>query len=46
MSCYFVEVENENKDFLWLSKETVENEYALPSAFKKIWQEGCSLLED
>lgn len=47
MSCYFVEVEvNENKDFLWLTKETAENEYALPSAFKKIWQEGCSLLEE
>lgn len=46
MNCYFVEVkENENNTFLWLEKETIEQEYALPSAFKKIWQEGCRILE-
>lgn len=47
MDCYFVAVkEYENNDFLWLEKEIVEKEYALPSAFKKIWQEGCGLLEE
>jgi A/G-specific adenine glycosylase len=47
MNCYYVNVgENENKTFLWLEQETVEKQYALPSAFKKIWQEGCSFLEE
>lgn len=47
MNCYFVDVkQNENNDFLWLEKETVEKEYALPTAFKKTWQEGCRILEE
>jgi len=47
MNCYFVNVkQNENNDFFWLEKETVEKEYALPSAFKKTWQEGCSFSEE
>ncbi|WMI82282.1 A/G-specific adenine glycosylase [Anaerotignum sp. MB30-C6] len=47
MDCYFVDVkEYENNGFLWLDKETVEKEYALPSAFKKVWEEGGSLLEE
>ncbi|MDD3394579.1 MAG: A/G-specific adenine glycosylase [Anaerotignum sp.] len=47
MNCYFVHVkQNENKGFLWLDKETVEKEFALPSAFKKTWLEGCNILEE
>lgn len=41
MDCYYVEVsKREESDLLWLTKEEAENAYALPSAFKKIWQEG------
>ena len=47
MNCYFVDVKKkENQTFLWLEKETVEKEYALPSAFKKVWMEGCGFLEE
>ncbi len=47
MDCYFVEVkENRNETFLWIDRQTAEKEYALPSAFKKIWWEGCAGLEE
>lgn len=48
MACYFVEVnecETEN-GFRWLERKIIEETYALPSAFKKIWEEGCSMLQE
>lgn len=47
MNCYFVDVkERENGAFVWLEKQIIKAEYALPSAFKNTWQEGCSFLEE
>ena len=47
MDCYYVTVkENQNETFAWLERERAEQEYALPSAFKKIWKEGCAGLEE
>lgn len=41
MDCYFVKVsERIDSDLLWLTKEEAEASFALPSAFKKIWQKG------
>ena len=41
MDCYFVKVSKKiDSDLLWLTKEEAEASFALPSAFKKIWQEG------
>ena len=41
MDCYFVKVsEKRESDLLWVSIEDAETTYALPSAFKKAWQEG------
>lgn len=46
MDCYFVTVfERTDSDLLWLTKEEAEAEYALPSAFKKIWQEGIERMK-
>lgn len=46
MDCYFVKVsERTDSDLLWLTKEEAEANYALPSAFKKIWQEGFKRME-
>lgn len=43
MDCYYVKVrEKIDSDLLWVTKEEAEENYALPSAFKKIWQEGLS----
>lgn len=47
MDCYYVAVKHkEHNGFLWLDKDVIEKEYALPSAFKKTWQEGCHILEE
>lgn len=43
MDCYFVTVSDKTEtDLLWLSVEEAEKSFALPSAFKKIWQEGLN----
>ena len=43
MDCYFIKVtERTESELLWLTKEEAETSYALPSAFRKIWQEGLS----
>lgn len=47
MDCYFVKVsERVESDLLWLTKEEAEKSFALPSAFKKIWQEGIRQMEE
>ncbi len=41
MNCYFILCEShQNTDFLWLSKDMIEAEYALPSAFSNIWNDA------
>lgn len=46
MDCYFVKVsERIESELLWLTKEESEGSYALPSAFKKIWQEGLNRMD-
>lgn len=41
MNCYFILCKShQNTDFLWLSKDVIETEYALPSAFSQIWNEA------
>lgn len=43
MDCYYVEVsKREESGLLWLTREEAEAAYALPSAFKRIWQEGLA----
>lgn len=43
MDVYFVDVtEVAENDFVWLTKEEMEAEFALPSAFKKAWDAGCN----
>ncbi|MBR4015933.1 MAG: A/G-specific adenine glycosylase [Anaerotignum sp.] len=47
MECYFVNVmEKTESPLLWVNKDAAEAEYALPSAFKKIWQEGIERLKE
>lgn len=36
MKAYKITVKRKNKEFIWVSKEQLESEYALPTAFKKI----------
>ena len=46
MDCYFIKVlEKGESDLLWLSIEDAETSYALPSAFKKTWQEGLEIIK-
>lgn len=46
MTCYFVLVEDVKENpFLWIQPEEMQERYALPSAFKKIWEEGILLLK-
>ena len=46
MDCYFVRVTKKTEsDLLWLTREEAEAQYALPSAFKKIWAEGLKQME-
>ena len=41
MNCYYVKVFDKiDAELLWVSIEDAKKSYALPSAFKKIWQEG------
>lgn len=42
MDCYFV-VAKEQRDtiFQWVTREQAEKMFALPSAFRKQWEEGC-----
>ncbi|MFI3175694.1 MAG: A/G-specific adenine glycosylase [Bacillota bacterium] len=43
MEGYFIQCHDVNENnFVWKTMETIQNEYALPSAFKKIWTEGCN----
>lgn len=42
MDCYFVMVQERCDDcFQWVTKEEMEDTFALPSAFKKAWAAGC-----
>ncbi|WP_317856279.1 A/G-specific adenine glycosylase [Chakrabartyella piscis] len=46
MDVYFVEVkELVENEFTWLTKEGMEQEFALPSAFKKAWIAGCNRIK-
>ncbi len=36
MMAYKINIEKEDEEFIWVSKEQLEKEYALPTAFKKI----------
>ena len=46
MDCYFIKVkEKVESDLLWITKEEAEEQFALPSAFRKIWKEGLDKLE-
>ncbi len=46
MTCYFVLAEErEDTPFIWIEPEKMQEAYALPSAFKKIWEEGISFLD-
>lgn len=46
MDCYFIKVlEKGESDLLWVSIEDAETTYALPSAFKKTWQEGLERIK-
>lgn len=46
MDCYFVKVsEKTEAELLWITKEDAEQNYALPTAFKKIWQEGVKKID-
>lgn len=47
MDCYYINVTKKmDSDLLWLTKEDAEANYALPSAFKKIWSEGMQKMKD
>lgn len=47
MDCYFgVVFEKCASDLIWATKEEAASAYALPSAFKKVWQEGLKRMED
>lgn len=37
MMAYRIIVEKENEEFIWISKKQLEKDYALPTAFKKIF---------
>ena len=46
MDCYFIKVSKKtSSELLWITKEEVEQNYTLPSAFKKIWQEGLKKMQ-
>ena len=47
MDCYYVKVfQKMDTALLWLTKTEAEGSFALPSAFKKIWQEGLKKMEN
>lgn len=47
MDCYFGRVyEKCDSDLIWLTREEAISDYALPSAFKKVWREGLKRMED
>ncbi|MBQ1220526.1 MAG: NUDIX domain-containing protein [Peptococcaceae bacterium] len=35
MVCYYLECESENAQFTWVNADALQNEIALPTAFKK-----------
>ena len=46
MDCYFIKVvEKVASNLVWITKEEAEDQFALPSAFRKIWKEGLDKLE-
>lgn len=46
MDCYFIKVSKKtSSELLWITKEEAEQNYTLPSAFKKIWQEGLMKMQ-
>ena len=46
MDCYFIKVSKKTSSELsWITKEEAEQNYTLPSAFKKIWQEGLMKMQ-
>ena len=46
MDCYFIKVSKKtSSELLWITKEEVEQNYTLPYAFKKIWQEGLMKMQ-
>lgn len=46
MDCYYIKViKKEASELLWITKENAEQEYALPSAFKKIWADGIDFMK-
>lgn len=46
MDCYYILVEEkEETPFTWVELADMTEQYALPSAFKKIWQEGLQKME-
>lgn len=47
MDAYFIDVKAmKDTPFQWVTIEDAKEKYALPSAFKKIWTEGLTMLED
>ncbi len=47
MDCYYVKVcEKTETNLLWLTRREAEAEYALPSAFRRIWQEGTERMQN
>lgn len=46
MDCYYIEVSRKTvSELVWLTKHEAETAFALPSAFRKIWQEGLRKME-
>ena len=46
MDSYYILVEQkEETPFVWVDLADMTEQYALPSAFKKIWQEGIAKME-
>ena len=45
MDCYYVKVTQKNEsELIWLTQAESETFLALPSAFKKIWQDGLKIM--
>lgn len=47
MDCYFVQVlRKHDSELLWRTQAEIESDYALPSAFRKAWQEGINRMTE
>ncbi|MBR3911028.1 MAG: NUDIX domain-containing protein, partial [Anaerotignum sp.] len=47
MDCYYIKVSKKtSSELVWLTKTDAETSFALPSAFRKIWREGLSKMEN